>query len=220
MADPIRAFLDANILAKPLTRTLLIIAGPLCGFTPVWSARALAEADRHLGPGMTPVADLVTRFGWAIGPSGSVDGRFTATDAPDRQILADSEASRAGYLVTEDVDDFDEGDLLSIDISAANPDLFLASRLTIDAYREVLTTIARGRSRPPNTPEQIHATLGRNHPLLSSRFAADYPTTVATRLQAEPAVVFRGIRCLRCGQNSARPENLSRGIGSECRQPA
>lgn len=193
MADPVKVFLDANVLAKPLTRTLLIIGGPLSGFATVWSERALVEADRHLGPGKTPVRHLVTRFGWDVGPTGEIAGRFSATDDSDRQLLADAEAADASFLVTEDVDDFDEADLVSVGISAANPDLFLSVRLTADAYREALETIGATRQRPPSAPEQIHAALGRNHPLLTARFDSLYPgVEVAERVQAEPQVVFRG----------------------------
>lgn len=216
MADPIKVFLDANVLAKPLTRTLLIVGGPLSGFVPVWSERALAEADRHLGPGKTPVADLATRFGWAPGPSGAVDGRFAKTDAADRQLLADAEAAGAVYLITEDVDDFAEEDLVSVGISAVNPDLFLSIRLTDDAYRDVLETIGRNRRRPPSTPEEIHAALGRNHPLLTQRFAALYSSKVADRVQGEPAVIFRGTRCVRCATIGASAADLRRGLGREC----
>lgn len=217
MADPVKVFLDANILAKPLTRTLLIVGGPSSGFVPVWSERALAEADRHLGPAKTPVADLVTRFGWATGPTGSVDGRFAKTDASDRQLLADAEAAGTSYLVSEDGDDFDEDDLISVGISAVNPDLFLSVRLTARAYHEALETIGRNRQRPPSTPDEIHAALGRNHPLLTKRFESKYPTQIADRVQAEPTVVFRGSRCLRCAKILSSPRDLESGLGPECR---
>lgn len=103
MADPVKVFFDANILAKPLTRTLLIIGGPAPGFATVWSERAMVEADRNLGSGKTPVRHLVTRFGWDVGPTGEIAGRFTATDDSDRQLLADAEASEFSFLVSEDV---------------------------------------------------------------------------------------------------------------------
>lgn len=217
MAELVRVFLDANILAKPLTRTLIIVGAPLSGFVPVWSERSLEEADRHLGSEKTPVADLARRFGWAIGPTGSVAGRFAKTDSSDRQLLADAGAAAASYLVSEDVDDFDESDLISVGISAVNPDLFLSERLTADAYQEALETIGRNRQHPPSTPEEIHAALGRNHPLLAKRFESTYATRVAVRVQAEPAVVFRGSRCLRCATILASPSGLERGLGTECR---
>ncbi len=217
MADSLKVFLDANILAKPLTRTLLIIGGPLADFTSVWSERALAEGDRHLGPGKTPVSDLVARFGWATGPTGAVDGRFEATDIADRQLLADAEAAGAAFIVTEDVDDFGEADLASVGISAVNPDLFLSVRLTSDAYRGALAALSTGRVRPPSTAEEIHSALGRNHPLLAERFDSEFAAPIAERVQAEPAVLFRGSRCLQCASVLADPASLVRGVGPECR---
>ena len=217
LADLLKVFLDANILAKPLTRTLLLVAGPLSGFTSVWSDRALTEAERHLGPGKTPVSDLVTRFGWATGPTGAVDGRFQATDRADRQLLADAAAAGATYIVTENVDDFDEEDLVSVGISGVNPDLFLSVRLTSAAYRTALATIGTGRRRPPATREAIHIALGRNHPLLAQRFESEFPVKIAERVQAEPTVVFRGARCLRCTTVLTSPAELVRGLGPECR---
>lgn len=217
VADPVRVFLDANILAKPLTRTLLIVGGPMSGFVSMWSTRALVEADRHMGPGKTPVADLAARVGWAVGPTGSVDGRFSSTAPADRQLLADAVVADADYMVSEDVDDFDEEDLASVGISAVNPDLFLSVRLTADAYEDALETIGRNRRRPPSTPEHIHAALGRNHPRLAKRFESVYSTAIADAVQAEPVVVFRGTRCLRCGRVLADAADLELGLGPECR---
>ncbi|MCL2849056.1 MAG: hypothetical protein FWE61_03285, partial [Micrococcales bacterium] len=122
---PVRVFLDANILAKPVTRTLLIAGGPASNFVAVWSPTALDQADRHLGPGKTPVWHLVTRFGWAVGPTGDHADRYVGTDPADRQILADAVAAEAAFLVTEDVDDFAEIDLVTVGMSAVAPDLFL-----------------------------------------------------------------------------------------------
>lgn len=72
-------FLDANVLAKLVTRTLLMVGGV---------------------------------------PTGDVAGRFAPTKGNDRQILADADAARARFLVTEDMGDFAEADLVSLGISA------------------------------------------------------------------------------------------------------
>lgn len=80
MDDPVRVSLDANILAKPVTRTLLIAAGPVAGFVAVFSLTAMREADVHLGPRKKPVSDLSRRFGWALASSdGTRDGTFGHT---------------------------------------------------------------------------------------------------------------------------------------------
>lgn len=165
---------------------------------------------------MTPVAALVTRFGWNVGPTGAVGGRFVKTAEANRQLLADAEAAGASYLISEDVDDFDEDDLMSVGISAVNPDLFLSVWLTADAYQEALELIGRNRQRPPSSPEDIHASLGRNHPLVARRFESMYPTRIADRVQAEPAFIFRSARYLRCAMVLERADSLERGLGAEC----
>lgn len=96
--------------------------------------------------------------------------------------------------------------------------LFLSVRLTTAAYREVLEALAQDRQRAPNTPEAIHAALGRNHPLLAERFTTAYSTSIADHVQAKPAIIFRGARCLRCGTIRSRPADLSRGLCPECRR--
>ncbi|GAB96855.1 hypothetical protein BJY21_003960 [Kineosphaera limosa] len=125
-ASPICVFLDANVLAKPVTRTLLMVGGPPSGFRTVWSRAAEQEAHRHMRPRAISPAAVRRRFGGVLGPTGAIAGRFSATGATDRQILADAEAASACFLVTEDVDDFAEPDLVEVGVSAVNPDLFLS----------------------------------------------------------------------------------------------
>lgn len=45
MTDPLRIFIDANVLAAPLTRTLLLSAAQSSGYTFTWSAQAEAEGS-------------------------------------------------------------------------------------------------------------------------------------------------------------------------------
>ncbi|MGH3267093.1 MAG: hypothetical protein ACRDNS_34500, partial [Trebonia sp.] len=71
-SEPVTVFLDGNVLAKPVTRTLLIVgAAHRHSFLPVWSRHAEAEGDRHLRPGMKPVSDLRRVFGWKLSATGS-----------------------------------------------------------------------------------------------------------------------------------------------------
>ena len=43
-------FLDANVLAKPLTRSLLMLAGRASGYGATWSEYVELEANRNLRP--------------------------------------------------------------------------------------------------------------------------------------------------------------------------
>lgn len=49
-SDVTVVFLDANILAKPVTRTLLMVGGVPSGFAAVWSLAAEREAIAHMRP--------------------------------------------------------------------------------------------------------------------------------------------------------------------------
>lgn len=214
MADLVRVFLDANLLARPVTRTLLIAGGPAAGFRAGFSRTALAEADRHLKDGMTPVSDLVTRFGWEVGPDGHDPERFAATDAKDRQLLADAQAGAAVFLVTDDVDDYGVADLTATGISAVTADVFLAERMAAPAYLEALEILGAGRSRPPRKPAELHQALGRQHPLLVTRFAGEFDVVPDEPTHPEPGEVFRGPRCLRCIRTT-RPVS-DRGLCTDC----
>ena len=141
-----RVLLDANIIAKPVTRTLLVVGG-----------------------------------------------------------------------VTEDVDDYRLDDLASVGISAANPDLFLAARLTRDAYSTVIDLFVERQLNPPTTPAQFHAAIAKNHPRLFAAHADLYEVEPEHGIHGEPEVIFRGARCLRCEQIIADPATIVDGLGPECR---
>lgn len=214
MPDLITIFLDANVLARPVTRTLLIAGGPTSGFVAVFSRTALDEADRHLGPGKTPVTDLVTRFGWATARTGTVGDRFDGTDPKDRQLLADAVDADAAFLVTDDVDDYAEHDLIEAGVAAVSADVFLAHRLTGLGYLAGLDALSAGRTRPPRTPEELHVALGRQHPRLVAAQAEAFATAPAAPTHPEPAVVYRGARCLACLAVDRTVNN--RGLCSSC----
>ena len=88
------------------------------------------------------VTEVRTRYLYRdVGPRGHKPERFSATSISDRQILADVEASGAGFLVTADVDDFAEIDLVGLKISTINPDLFMATRFPLHAYVQALRQV-------------------------------------------------------------------------------
>jgi len=67
-SDPALVFLDANVLARPVTRTLLLVGADPSGLAVTWSAHVEAEADRHVRGSALPVSGLrkwLDRvFGW------------------------------------------------------------------------------------------------------------------------------------------------------------
>ena len=198
MTNETRVFLDANVLAKPVTRTLLMAGGPASRFHSVWSQASEAEAIRHMRPRAISPTALRERMELLLSPSGTVGDRFRATPRADRQILADAEASGSKFLITEDVDDFAEDDLHSIGLSAVNPDLFLATQLTRKAYISVIEIFVRSQVRPPTTAAEFHQAVARNHPRLFAAHADLFKVSPAASLHAPPAVLLRGRRCISC----------------------
>lgn len=193
-----RVFLDANVLAKPVTRTLLMAGGPLSGFRVTWSQAAEQEASRHMRPREMSPSVIRERFGFVLSPSGVVAGRFVDTSVTDRQILADVESSGARFLITEDVDDFAEVDLVGLGISAVNPDLFLSLRLTRAAYSSVIEIFVRNQVSPPTTSAEFHSAIARQHPRLFAAFADLYAVEPKRSNCPPPAVVLRGQQCPAC----------------------
>lgn len=212
--EPLLIFLDANVLAKPLTRTL-VLRCQTSGYTAAWSQAAEDEANRHLRPGQTHLDQVRGLADLLLSATGEVSGRFLGTPAGDRQILADSHMLGATFLVTEDVDDFVVEDLAAAGMSAANPDLFLAERTTVQAYQTALHDITDGMSNPARTPEQLHASIARQHPRLFTRHASLYDVTPQASEHRRPAVVFRGTTCLRCLATPSDPVGQE-GLCSAC----
>lgn len=216
-ADVTRVFLDANVLAKPVTRTILIVGGPESGFRTMWSRAAELEAARHLRARALPLDTLRHRLGIELSPSSFAAHRFETTSTTDQQILADACATKAHFLITEDVDDFGQSDLVSVGISAVNPDLFLAARLTRGAYRSVIDLFVGRQTSPPTTAAAFHGALARQHPRLFSAHADVYDAEPVARHQAAPAVLFRGDRCLRCTHRGVKFTLSALGHCETCR---
>ena len=211
----ITVFLDANILAKPLTRTLILLAGLPSQFIPAWSAHAEEQASRHRRPGATPLSEVRDRLGYRHSPSGRDPQRFIHTAEEDRQILADAVAAEASFLITENIKDFGLHDLGQCEISASRADLFMSMRVTTDAYGEVLRFLERSRSRPALSVPDIHVLLAQHHPRLVNRFSARVGPVAPLDTQASSH--FRGARCLRCLR--PRLSGSSQFIG-RCEGPA
>lgn len=198
--DVALAYLDANVLAKAVTRSILLIGAAYSDdLRVVWSETAETEADRHVRANAVPVARIRAVHGIELGPTGSDPHRFPATSRKDRQILSDAQACRATHLVTEDVDDFAIADIAAAGLHAAvNPDLFMSIHLTEHAYRSALYAICRGRTRYPSSPQELHSRIAANHPLLHAAMATALASRPVDNVLPPPASLFRGSRCLRC----------------------
>ncbi|MCB1255921.1 MAG: hypothetical protein KDB26_02375 [Microthrixaceae bacterium] len=209
-------YLDANVLVPSYTRTLLIMAAPLSNFTVCWSLHAEAEAERHQSEGAVPISMLRARFGWdALVPDGNIE--LEDTDIKDRPILSAAALTGASFVVTENMKDFGQEDLVRLRMSAVHPDLFLAHRLSVDTYREVLGRLAKARTRLPNTAADMHRDeTGERLPLLARRMRDAYEVTVAQSTKGAPSLAFRGVRCVSCDKSVNRSGMLVSGVCSEC----
>lgn len=106
--------------------------------------------------------------------------------------IPSAEVSGAQFLITEDVDDFAEEDLVGLGISAVNPDLFLSLRLTRDEYSSVIDLFVRGQVAPPTTPAGFHSAIARQHPRLFSAHADLYAMEPMTSTHMPPSALIRG----------------------------
>ena len=137
MSEASLLFLDANALASPVTRTLLIAGARADGLRWTWSRHVEAEADRH-ARGRASRTSIVrqTILGTELSPTAPHMEELATSTPEDRQVLADAIRARARYLITTDVDDFAFFDLSAHRMSAVNPDYFMASRFTEQASVE------------------------------------------------------------------------------------
>lgn len=209
-------FLDANALASPVTRTLLIAGARADGLRWTWSQHVEVEADRH-ARGQASRTSVVRRkiLGTELSPTApSTDGLVTSA-VEDRQVMAATIRVGARYLITTDVDDFAFDDLAAYGISAVNPDHFMASRFTEQAYQEGVDLLAAVQRNPARTAAEIHRMLGRRHPRLVARFSSAYDTTPLPADPDQPSTIFRGVACIRCETSLDDAEPLPRGLCPE-----
>jgi len=214
--DPTVVFLDANVLAKPLTRTLLIVGATDTPLEVVWSAYVETEAERHLPEHAMPLLALRQRHQFELSPTGDDAERFTTTSATDRQVLADTFAAGARFLVTEDVDDIAEEDLATLRMTAIHPDLFMALRFPRSAYLLAVNLMVAAMKNPPRTAAQMHALLGRKHPRLTAAHAEAFDGQPDAPTDPEPRVLVRGVRCVRCESVVETWTELRFGLCVDC----
>jgi hypothetical protein len=214
MTEPkIRVFLDGNILAKPVTRSLLLFAADASGYLTTWSEYAETEGNRHLRSSAKSLTAVRQLAQMSLSPTGDNPDKFIETSFKDRQILADAIAARAFFIITEDVDDFAEKDLNLAGISAVNHDLFLSERMTESGYIDALTLLSERMRNPPWTPAQLHSQLGKVHPLTVAKHHAVFTTTPMPATDNLPTHLYRGRRCLRCCQIK---NSFHRGVCDAC----
>lgn len=199
MSETQLLFLDANALASPVTRTLLIAGARSDGLRWTWSRHVEVEADRH-ARGQASRTSVVRKevLGTELSPTAQGTPGLVTGALEDRQVMADAIRAGAKYLITTDVDDFAFDDLAAHEMSAVNPDFFMASRFSEQAYMEGVELLASVQKKPARTAAEIHRMLGRRHPRLVTQFAGAYDTTPVSPDPDQPGTIFRGVACVRC----------------------
>ncbi len=135
MSEAALLLLDANALASPVTRTLLIAGARADGLRWTWSRHVEVEADRHARGQASRTSVVRTEIlGTELSPTAQDTKGLVTGAAQDRQVVADVIRAGARYLITTDVDDFAFDDLAAHGMSAVNLDYFMASRFTEQAY--------------------------------------------------------------------------------------
>ena len=216
MSEAPLLFLDANALASPVTRTLLIAGAREDGLRWTWSKHVEVEADRHARGHASRTSLVRTEIlGTELSPTARSTESLATAAVEDRQVMADAIRAGARYLITTDVDDFAFDDLAAHGMSTVNPDYFMASRFTERAYLEGVSLLAAVQKNPPRTPTEIHRMLGRRHPHLIARFAGTYDTAPVPPDPDQPRIVFRGIACICCENNLEEEASLRHGLCPE-----
>lgn len=216
----VRVFVDADVLASPVPRTILYLAQPLSDYELVYSQFAETEAERHQKAAHIPVATLRERWDWQIVPDAESEdiAALSDTDDKDKPVLAAAVAARATLVVTGNVRHFGAGDLSAHGLRAVHPGLFLSHHITAETYREVLEAVAENRTREPREPLAIHEQEIAVH--LPALFVAHRdlfgpPSPDATH--RPPAIPFRGVRCIRCTRHLEDEQASAIGLCDTCR---
>lgn len=160
-----RAVLDACVLYPTVLREILIGVAARGGFTPLWSARILAEwqhAAARLGPEGAAVASgeiatLRARWPEAELPADpALEAQLDLPDAADKHVLAAAITGEAALIITLNLRDFPARALAPHGLAARSPDdvlmaLWLDDPAPVEAaVREAqsATEAASGRDQP------------------------------------------------------------------------
>lgn len=170
------AVLDANVLYPIALADFFLTTVGLGLFRAHWSPELLDEIGRNLAknrPDLAPeqISYRLAEMDRALpGASAEPPKALVAkmrNEAKDRHVLALAVHVEAAVVVTFNITDFPPEACVPHDIEAEHPDAF-ATRLVVDSAKTVMAAIhemARRRSRPPASPEDITDHLGRSLPL-------------------------------------------------------
>lgn len=170
------AVLDANVLYPIALADFLLTTAGLGLYRAHWSPELLDEVGRNLATNRPDLTgeQIAYRLGEMDRALPSASARPPATlvaemsnDPKDRHVLALAVHVEATVIVTFNTKDFPPEACAPLDIEVEHPDTF-ATRLVVDSAITVLAAIeemARRRTRPPASPEEVLDHLARSLPV-------------------------------------------------------
>lgn len=144
-----KAVLDACVLYPTVLREILLGVAARGGFTPLWSARILAEWQRaaaRLGPEGEAIAQgEIARVNsdWPeamVTQNPELEAELWLPDPGDIHVLATAMAGQATCIITLNLRDFPPRALAPMEMRAQSPDDFLMARW-LEAAAQVESTV-------------------------------------------------------------------------------
>ncbi len=170
--SPPRVVLDACVLFPSVLREILLNVAAAGGFTPLWSARILAEwqlaaarkSPEAAATAQAAIAALRPRWPEAeIPPAPEVESRLDLPDPADRHVLATAIAGGASLILTRNLRDFPARALAPEGLRARAPDDFLIDLWLADpAFVEpAVQTAQETTETASNRPQPLRPLLKR-----------------------------------------------------------
>lgn len=168
--------LDACVLFPSVLREILIGVAARGVYTPLWSARILAEwqraaARQRTEDGVIAAGEIARlRTDWPaseIAADPTLEAQLWLPDPADCHVLATAVTSNAALIVTLNLRDFPARELARLDVAAQSPDDFLMARW-LEAPEPVEAAVTAAQSA-------AQAASGRAQPLRSLLKRAKLP---------------------------------------------
>ena len=183
------AILDANVLYPSFLRDLLLSLAEVYLYRPKWSEEIEDEWLRNLHKNRADIpssnlertAILMNR----AFPDAKVEGynaliqSLTLPDPDDRHVLAAAILGKADVIVTSNLSDFPNEELIKFNIQAISPDEFVLNLIDLDGgkAKNALENMQARRKNPPVTIEEL-INMMENRELINS--AAEFEKILGT----------------------------------------
>lgn len=183
------AILDANVLYPSFLRDLLLSLAEVYLYRPKWSEEIEDEWLRNLHKNRADIpssnlertAILMNR----AFPDAKVEGynaliqSLTLPDPDDRHVLAAAILGKADVIVTSNLSDFPNEELIKFNVQAISPDEFVLNLIDLDGgkAKNALENMQARRKNPPVTIEEL-INMMENRELINS--AAEFEKILGT----------------------------------------